>query len=122
MLEGIIDGWFHRKTINVIDCGCGKSYLTCTKLRFNRGEEEKVPLYRYRLFSTVIEASKKMADNLGYQLELYAMDIKDFTLENIHIVILHAAHATDMALAFGVRKFTGYNCSAMLPKGTFKPI
>lgn len=108
LLEGIIDGLPSQETINVIDCGCGKSYLTFVlNYYLTEVKKKKCHFIGIDYSPTVIEASKKMADNLGYRnMEFHAMDIKDFkTSKNIHIVIsLHACNtATDMALAFGVR-------------------
>lgn len=108
LLEGILDKLPTKETINIIDCGCGKSYLTFV-LNYYLTEVKKKKCHFIGLdySSGVIEASKKMAENLGYRnMEFHAMDIKDFTTnKNIHVVIsLHACNtATDMALAFGVR-------------------
>jgi len=56
--------------------------------------------------STVIEASKKIAQNLGYRnMEFKVTDIRNFhTSEKIHMVIsLHACNtATDEAIALAV--------------------
>lgn len=108
LLEGIIDKLPSDETINVIDCGCGKSYLTFVlNYYLTEVKKKKCHFIGIDYSPTVIEASKKMADNLGYRnMEFHAMDIKDFkTNKKIHIVIsLHACNtATDMALAFGVR-------------------
>jgi SAM-dependent methyltransferase len=108
LLEGILDKLPTRETINIIDCGCGKSYLTFV-LNYYLTEIKKKKCHFIGLdySSGVIEASKKMAESLGYRnMEFHAMDIKDFTTnKKIHVVIsLHACNtATDMALAFGVR-------------------
>lgn len=108
LLEGIIDKLPSQETINVIDCGCGKSYLTFVlNYYLTEVKKKKCHFIGIDYSPAVIEASKKMANNLGYRnMEFHAMDIKDFTTnKKIHIVIsLHACNtATDMALAFGVR-------------------
>ena len=108
LLEGILDKLPANETLNIIDCGCGKSYLTFV-LNYYLTEVKKKKCHFIGLdySSGVIEASKKMAAGLGYRnMEFHTMDIKDFTTnKKIHVVIsLHACNtATDMALAFGVR-------------------
>ena len=108
LLEGILDKLPANETLNIIDCGCGKSYLTFV-LNYYLTEVKKKKCHFIGLdySSGVIQASKKMAESLGYRnMEFHAMDIKDFTTnKKIHVVIsLHACNtATDMALAFGVR-------------------
>ncbi|MDP4090038.1 MAG: methyltransferase [Bacillota bacterium] len=108
LLEGILDKLPTKETINILDCGCGKSYLTFV-LNYYLTEMKKRKCHFIGLdYSTgVIEASKRMAENLGYRnMEFHATDIKDYTSpKKIHVVIsLHACDtATDMALAFGIR-------------------
>lgn len=108
LLEGILDKLPSKEIINILDCGCGKSYLTFV-LNYYLTEVKKRKCHFIGLdySSAVIEASKKMANNLGYRnMEFHAMDIKDYSsTQKIHVVIsLHACDtATDMALAFGIR-------------------
>lgn len=95
------------ESITVIDSGCGKSYLTFV-LNYYIKEVLKKPCHFIGLdySSSVIEASKKMAQNLGYNnMEFKAMDIKDFKTDRvIHFAIsLHACDtATDAAIALAV--------------------
>jgi SAM-dependent methyltransferase len=108
LLEGILDKLPKNKTINILDCGCGKSYLTFV-LNYYLTEVKKIRCHFIGLdySETVILASKKMAHNLGYRnMEFHAMDIKDYIpTKKINVVIsLHACDtATDMALALGIR-------------------
>jgi SAM-dependent methyltransferase len=108
LLEGVLDSLPRNQTINILDCGCGKSYLTFV-LNYYLTEVKKRKCHFIGLDYSegVIEASKKMAVNLGYRnMEFHAMDINDYTPDKkIHVVIsLHACDtATDMALALGVR-------------------
>ncbi|MFZ5985846.1 MAG: class I SAM-dependent methyltransferase [Bacillota bacterium] len=96
-----------HESITVLDCGCGKSYLTFV-LNYYIKEVLKKPCYFIGLdySSTVIEASKKMADNLGYHnMEFKVTDIKNYQASReIHLVIsLHACNtATDEAIALAV--------------------
>ncbi|HEX3028221.1 MAG TPA: SAM-dependent methyltransferase, partial [Clostridia bacterium] len=95
-------------SITVLDCGCGKSYLTFV-LNYYIKEVLKKPCHFIGLDYSkgVIEASKKMAQNLGYNnMEFKVTDIRDYTaLNKINMVIsLHACDtATDEALALAIR-------------------
>ncbi|MBE6067264.1 MAG: methyltransferase [Clostridium lundense] len=108
LLEGILDQLPSNETINILDCGCGKSYLTFV-LNYYLTEVKKRKCFFIGLdiSETVINSSKEMAENLGYRnMEFRALDIKDYTPDKkIHVVIsLHACDtATDMALALGIR-------------------
>lgn len=108
LLEGILDKLPRNTVVNILDCGCGKSYLTFV-LNYYLTEVKKRKCHFIGLdySEQVIEASKKMAANLGYRnMEFHAMDIKNYTPDKkIHVVIsLHACDtATDMAIALGVR-------------------
>lgn len=94
-------------SITILDCGCGKSYLTFV-LNYYIKEVLKKPCHFIGLdnSSTVIEASKKIADNLGYHnMEFKVTDIRNYQAQrDIHMVIsLHACNtATDQAIALAV--------------------
>lgn len=108
LMEGILDKLPQNQTINILDCGCGKSYLTFV-LNYYLTEVKKKKCHFIGLdySEKVIEASKRMADDLGYRnMEFHAVDINDYSPDKkIHVVIsLHACDtATDMALALGIR-------------------
>lgn len=108
LLEGVIDSLPKNEVINILDCGCGKSYLTFV-LNYYLTEVKKRKCHFIGLdySERVINSSKKMAENLQYRnMEFHAVDIKEYYPNNkIHIVIsLHACDtATDMALALGIR-------------------
>lgn len=94
--------------INILDCGCGKSYLTFV-LNFYLKNILKKDCYFIGLDYSegVIEASKKIADGLGYRnMDFYQTDIKRYTpdRELDLVVSLHACDtATDEALALALR-------------------
>lgn len=96
-----------HESITVLDCGCGKSYLTFV-LNYYIREVLKKPCHFIGLdnSSTVIEASKKIADNLGYHnMEFRVTDISNYKAQrDVHMVIsLHACNtATDQAIALAV--------------------
>lgn len=108
LLEGILDKLPRNTVLNILDCGCGKSYLTFV-LNYYLTEVKKRKCHFIGLdySEQVIESSKKSAQNLGYRnMEFHAMDINEYVPDKkIHVVIsLHACDtATDMALAFGIR-------------------
>ncbi|AWI07530.1 class I SAM-dependent methyltransferase [Clostridium drakei] len=97
-----------NKVINILDCGCGKSYLSFV-LNYYLTEVKKIKCHFIGLDykESVIETSKKMSSNLGYRnMDFYSIDIKDYIPKNkINIVMsLHACDtATDMALATGIK-------------------
>ncbi|MBV7276663.1 SAM-dependent methyltransferase [Clostridiaceae bacterium UIB06] len=97
-----------NKVINILDCGCGKSYLSFV-LNYYLTEVKKIKCHFIGLDykESVIETSRKMAENLGYKnMEFHEIDVKDYIPKNkIGIVMsLHACDtATDMALALGIK-------------------
>jgi len=97
-----------NESITILDCACGKSYLSFV-INYYIKEVLKKPCYFIGLdySTTVIEASKIMAENLGYHnMEFKVTDIRDYTAKReINLVIsLHACDtATDQAIALAVR-------------------
>lgn len=97
-----------NETITILDCGCGKSYLTFV-LNYYIKEKKKKNCYFIGVDRSeeVISASKKIAKNLGYKnMEFIADDINFYEPDRkIDIVLsLHACDtATDMALGLGIR-------------------
>lgn len=96
-----------HESITVLDCGCGKSYLTFV-LNYYIKEVLKKPCYFIGLdySSGVIDASRQMAQNLGYHnMEFKTTDIRSYNAgREIQLVIsLHACDtATDEAIALAV--------------------
>ena len=96
-----------HESITVLDCACGKSYLAFV-LNYYIKEVLKKPCYFIGLdySNIVIEASKRMARNLGYMnMEFKVTDIRNYSAaRDIQMVIsLHACDtATDEALALAV--------------------
>lgn len=108
LLDKIFDNFNDKGTLTLLDCGCGKSYLSFV-LNYYLTEVKKVKCHFIGLdySESVIETSKNIAKNLGYRnMEFHAIDIKDYVPDkDINIVLsLHACDtATDMALALGIR-------------------
>jgi SAM-dependent methyltransferase len=108
LLEGILDKLPRNTVINILDCGCGKSYLTFVlNYYLTEVKRRKCHFIGLDYSEQVIESSKNTAQILGYRnMEFHALDINNYVPDKkIHVVIsLHACDtATDMALAFGIR-------------------
>ena len=94
-------------SITVLDCGCGKSYLSFV-LNYYIKEVLKKPCHFIGLdySNTVIEASRRMAANLGYNnMEFKVTDIRSYHAHReLQLVLsLHACDtATDEAIALAV--------------------
>jgi len=97
-----------KDSITVLDCACGKSYLSFV-LNYYIKEVLKKKCYFIGIdySETVIKASKKMADNLGYKNMVFIKeDLTNYTPnKEIDLVIsLHACDtATDLAIGLGIR-------------------
>ncbi|WP_026478740.1 class I SAM-dependent methyltransferase [Alkaliphilus transvaalensis] len=108
LIEDLLKGLEDVEEINILDCGCGKSYLSFV-LNYYLTEvlKKKCHFIGLDYSEGVIESSKKMAENLKYRnMSFFKEDIKNYIPDrDIHLVIsLHACDtATDMALALGVR-------------------
>ena len=101
-----------HESINVLDCACGKSYLSFVLNYYIREVMKKTCYFIGLDYSdTVIEASKRMAFNLHYSnMEFKVTDIRDYhARRDIHLVIsLHACDtATDEAIALAVNNNVG---------------
>lgn len=109
LLEKNFESLKKQGTLNIMDVGCGKSYLSFV-LNYYLTEVKKIKCHfiGIDISEGVIESSKAIQKDLGYRnMEFHAMDIKDFKDDRkIDVVLsLHACDtATDMALAFGVYK------------------
>lgn len=104
LLKGLAE---KHDAITVLDCGCGKSYLTFV-LNYYIKEVLKKPCHFIGLdySNTVVGASRRMAANLGYNnMEFRTTDIRSYRTEReLQLVIsLHACDtATDEAIALAV--------------------
>lgn len=107
LIDSYLDELKDLDTINVLDCACGKSYLTFV-LNYYIKEKKKKNCYFIGIDTseTVIENSKKIASKLGYKNMVFLKEnIKNFVPDRrIDIVIsLHACDiATDMALGAAI--------------------
>ena len=107
-----------NNSFTVVDCGCGKAYLTIS-LYFYLTEVLKFPNVKVIGIdrrNDVIAAAKKMAEQLDVadKVEFVESDLGEFQLEKADMVVsLHACDtATDEALAKGVEWKARYILSA----------
>ncbi|MHB8065074.1 MAG: class I SAM-dependent methyltransferase [Ruminiclostridium sp.] len=96
------------ENINVVDCGCGKSYLSFVLNYYLKDVLKKnCHFIGLDISRTVITASQKIADQLDYRnMEFKVTDIQNYTAnQDIHLAIsLHACDtATDEAIALAVK-------------------
>ncbi|MCC0706694.1 class I SAM-dependent methyltransferase [Clostridioides sp. ES-S-0190-01] len=108
LIDNILKEIKDKDCITILDCACGKSYLSFV-LNFYIKEVLKKNCYFIGIdySDVVIEASKKMAKNLGYKnMSFIKEDLTNYTPNrDVDLVIsLHACDtATDMAIGLGIR-------------------
>jgi SAM-dependent methyltransferase len=108
LIDKALDSLPSTQIITILDCGCGKSYLSFV-LNYYLTEVKKVKcnFIGIDISKDVIATSKEIAKKLDYRnMEFLAMDIKDFKpTKKINMVMsLHACDtATDMAIALGIK-------------------
>lgn len=108
LLEGVIESLPRNRVINILDCGCGKSYLSFVlNYYLTEVKRRKCHFIGLDISEGVIESSKVMAKNLGYRnMEFQAVDIREYKPDkDINVVIsLHACDtATDLAISLGIK-------------------
>lgn len=108
LMQGVLKEIGERDEYVIFDAACGKSYLSFV-MNFYMREilKKKCHFIGVDYSETVIEASKRMAKNLGYNnMEFIKADLTEYTpsVRPDIVVSLHACDtATDMALALGIR-------------------
>ena len=108
LMQGVLKEIGGRDEYIILDAACGKSYLSFV-LNFYLREilKKKCRFIGVDYSETVINASRRIAKNLGYNnMEFIKADLTEYIPEvRPDIVIsLHACDtATDMALALGIR-------------------
>jgi SAM-dependent methyltransferase len=108
LADDVADSLKDRDVINIVDFGCGKSYLTFALYYYLTSiKDKKVSIIGMDLKQDVIDFCNKTAEELNYEdLQFLCGDIKDFNPSGKvdMVVTLHACDiATDIALANAVR-------------------
>ena len=95
------------EVFTVLDCGCGKSYLSFVLNYYIRDVmHRRCRITGVDISPTVIEASRRTAETLGYaNMEFICADLRTYQADHPSMVIsLHACDtATDMAMGLAVR-------------------
>jgi len=118
ILQPVIEALPKNRRVCILDCACGKSYLSFVLNYYMRDMLKMDCRFIGVDYSeTVIEASKRMAKNLGYHnMEFVCADVRVYEpTETIDLLIsLHACDtATDMAIGLGIR--TGVKAMVDVP-------
>ena len=106
------------KSFTVVDCGCGKAYLTVALYLYLTEALQMPDVHVYGVYrrADVIESARKMAAALDIsdKVEFVESDLAAFNVEKADMVVsLHACDtATDEALAKGVEWRARYILSA----------
>ncbi|KAF0198095.1 MAG: methylase involved in ubiquinone/menaquinone biosynthesi [Bacillota bacterium] len=108
LVVNMLVAWPDKEELVVLDCGCGKSYLS---FALNYYLYEKLGKRCYFIGidnnSQVIESSREVQRKLNYRnMEFVATDVRSFQAgKKVNMVLsLHACDtATDQALALGLR-------------------
>lgn len=112
LLESIEDD-----TVQVLDCGCGKSYLSFALNYMLRDVmHRKCFVTGVDRMENVIGRSRETAQSLGYRnMEFLCRDLRQYSPSKPSLVIsLHACDiATDLAMGLGIR--TGAKAIASVP-------
>lgn len=107
LVDEMLGDWRQERPLVVLDCGCGKSYLSFV-LNYWLTEKRRIPCKIIGIDGNaeVIEASRRIQRRLNYRnMEFLVGSIKDYRpRERVDMVLsLHACDtATDEALALGV--------------------
>lgn len=108
LMDGVLKEIGERDEYVILDAACGKSYLSFV-LNFYLREilKKKCRFIGVDYSPVVIDASKRIAKNLGYNnMEFIRADLTEYvpSCRPDIVVSLHACDtATDMALALGIR-------------------
>ena len=108
LMNGVLKDIDTEDEMVILDCACGKSYLSFVmNYYFTEVLRKKCRFIGVDFSQTVIEASRKTAENLGYKnMTFIQSDLAEFTPHTTPdlVVSLHACDTlTDMALALGIR-------------------
>jgi len=113
LVDGMLDQWDEPRPLTILDCGCGKSYLSFV-LNYWLTEKRRIPCKVIGIDGNkgVIESSRKIQRHLNYRnMEFQVSSILDYQATGpVDMVLsLHACDtATDEALAMGIHLNSKY--------------
>lgn len=112
LIAPMIDSMPKDRAAVVLDCACGKSYLSFVLNYYMRDIRKlNCKFIGIDYNEGVVESSRRMAKNLGYNnMEFICADINSYVPpEQVDLLVsLHACDtATDMALGLGIRSGVG---------------
>ena len=118
LMQGVLKEIGERDEYVILDCACGKSYLSFVLNFYLRDVlKKKCSFIGVDYSDVVIDASRRIAKNLNYNnMEFVKADLREYVPpKKVDAVIsLHACDvATDMALALGIR--TGAKAIVSVP-------
>lgn len=112
LAKPVIESLGRKKKIYVLDCACGKSYLSFV-LNYYMRDVLKLDcsFIGVDIKQGVVDSSEKMAKNLGYNnMKFVCADMNSYTppVKIDLLISLHACDtATDMSLGLGIRSGVG---------------
>ncbi len=107
LIDEMVESWDAERPLTVLDCGCGKSYLSFV-LNYWLKERRRIPCRIVGIDDNpqVVKSSREIQKQLGYaNMEFVASPILDYrpTGPVDMVLSLHACDtATDQALALGI--------------------
>lgn len=114
-IEELKDKKLIKNTINVLDFGCGKSYLTFALYYYlkNFRKDFSFNIIGLDLKKDVIDLCNNLSEKLNYEnLKFLNMDIKDFNGEDVDLVF--SLHACNNATDYSLLKALELNSKAIL--------
>jgi len=109
----MLDSWPRTEELVVVDCGCGKSYLSfALNYYLVQVLGKKCRIIGIDNSRQVIESSQSIQKKLNYRnMEFYQVEVGDYEPQRqVHMVLsLHACDtATDQAIALGIKNKSRY--------------
>lgn len=115
MIDDIIPNLKTNKRLNIIDFGCGKSYLTFAVYYYLKIIKNfDINIIGLDLKQDVIDNCNQLANKLNYEnLKFYTGNIENYIIDtNIDMVI--TLHACDTATDAALEKAIKWNCDVIL--------